>query len=414
MKSQDFIDREDLLCAQTYHPLPVTLHRGKGVWVWDVEGNKYIDLMGAYSANSFGHCNERLVNVLTQQAQTLALTSRAFYTDKLAPFLEKLCTMTGFEMAIIMNTGAEAVETGVKVARRWGYEVKGIPSNQAEIIVAKNNFHGRTTTIISFSTEAEYQRDFGPLTPGFKAIPFGDAKALREAITPNTCAFLVEPIQGETGVVTPPEGWLKEVRKICSENNVLLLLDEVQSGLGRTGKLFAFQHEDIKPDGIMIAKALGGGLLPISAFLSRREVLSLMGPGSHGSTFGGNPLACTVALEALRMLDEGLIDNAAKLGSYMNDRLHNIKSPLINEVRGRGLWYGVDFNKDFVSGREVCEKMLTKGVLTKDTHKTVVRFAPPLIITREELDFGLAGFEEAIREIEKEKSIGRSMSSVFP
>jgi ornithine--oxo-acid transaminase len=403
MNTQDFIDREALRTPQTYTPLSVVLTRGQGVWLWDVDGHKYMDMMGAYSANSFGHCNERLLGVLNKQAQTLCLTSRAFYSDRLAPLLEKLCSMSGFDMAITMNTGAEAVETAVKVVRRWAYEVKGIPSNKAEIIVAQNNFHGRTTTIISFSTEAEYQRDFGPLTPGFKAIPFGDAKALRDAITPNTCAFLVEPIQGETGIVTPPKGYLKEIRKICSENNVLLILDEIQSGLGRTGKLFAFQHEDIVPDGVTIAKALGGGILPISAFLSRRDILSLMGPGSHGSTFGGNPLASTVALEALTMLEEGLIDKAAHLGAYMSDRMHKIRSPLIKEIRGQGLWFGVEFNPEFVSGREVCEKMLTKGVLTKDTHKTVVRFAPPLTVTQEELDFGLASFEAAIRELEEER-----------
>jgi ornithine--oxo-acid transaminase len=402
-KTQDFIHREDKVCAQTYNPLPIVLHKGKGVWVWDIEGNKYLDMMTAYSAVSFGHANERLVNVLTKQANTLALTSRAFYSDRLAPLLEKLCTVSGFEMGITMNTGAEAVETAVKVARRWGYEVKGIPSNQAEIIVAEHNFHGRTTTIISFSSEAEYQRGFGPLTPGFKIIPFGNAKALKEAITPHTAAFLVEPIQGESGIITPPQGYLKEVRRICSENNVLMILDEVQSGLGRTGKFFAYQHEDIMPDGITIAKALGGGLLPISAFLSRKDILSVMGPGSHGSTFGGNPLASTVALEALTMLDEGLVDHAAKLGVYMNERLRSIDSPLIKEVRGLGLWYGVEFYSEFVSAREICERMLTKGVLSKDTHKTVVRFAPPLIITKEELDYGLDGFEEAVKELEREK-----------
>ncbi len=402
-KTQDFIHREDQVCAQTYNPLPVVLHKGKGVWVWDIEGNKYLDMMTAYSAVSFGHANERLVNVLTKQANTLALTSRAFYSDRLAPLLEKLCTVSGFEMGITMNTGAEAVETAVKVARRWGYEVKGISNNQAEIIVAEHNFHGRTTTIISFSSEAEYQRGFGPLTPGFKTIPFGNAKALREAITSNTAAFLVEPIQGESGIITPPQGYLKEVRRICSENNVLMILDEVQSGLGRTGKFFAFQHEEIMPDGITIAKALGGGLLPISAFLSRKNILSVMGPGSHGSTFGGNPLASTVALEALTMLEEGLVDHTAKLGVYMNERLRSIDSPLIKEVRGLGLWYGVEFYSEFVSAREICERMLTKGVLSKDTHKTVVRFAPPLIITKEELDYGLDGFEEAVKELEREK-----------
>jgi len=400
MKNQDFIDREKLVIAHTYDPLHVVLTRGQGCWLWDVEGNKYLDMMGAYSAVSFGHCNERLVDVLTKQAQTLTLTSRAFYSDRLAPFVEKLCAMTGFDMAIIMNTGAEAVETAVKVSRRWGYEVKGIPSNQAEIIVAEHNFHGRTTTIISFSTEAEYQRDFGPLTPGFKAVPFGDARALEEAITPNTCAFLVETIQGETGIVPPPPGWLKEVRRICTENNVLLILDEIQSGLGRTGKLFAYQHEDIVPDGVMIAKALGGGLVPISAFLGRREMLSLMGTGSHGSTFGGNPLASTVALEALNMLEEGLIENATTLGAYMKERLLAINSPLIKEVRGQGLLYGIDFRQGAVTGREVAEKLLSLGVLTKDTHKTVVRFAPALTITKDELDFGLDVIEKAIHELE--------------
>lgn len=403
MSAQDYIDREDKVCAPTYHPLPVVLCEGKGVWVWDVEGNKYLDMMTAYSAISFGHCNERLTKALINQAQKVAVTSRAFYSDKLAPFLEKACALSGFDMGITMNSGAEGIETAIKVARRWGYEVKGIPTDKADIIVAKNNFHGRTTTIISCSTEVEYQRNFGPLTPGFKSIPFGDAQALENAITPYTCAFLVEPIQGEAGIIVPPEGWLKDIRRICTEKNVLLILDEIQSGLGRTGKMFAFQHENIMPDGIILGKGLGGGILPISLFLSRKDILSLMGPGSHGSTFGGNPLACAVAYEALCLLEEEHLDKrAAELGVYMKERLLSISSPLIKEVRGKGLWYGVDFHKHLVTAWEVCKKMLVKGVLSKDTRKSVVRFAPPLTITREELDFGLDTFEATLQDIERE------------
>jgi ornithine--oxo-acid transaminase len=402
MKKRDFIALEALVCPPTYTPLPVVLCKGEGVWLWDIEGKKYLDMMTAYSAVSFGHANPRLLKTLNRQAQKLAMTSRAFYTDQLGPLVEKACKLSGFEMGIPMNTGAEVVETAIKVARRWAYEIKGVPENKAEIIVADNNFHGRTTTIISFSTEPEYRRDFGPLTPGFKSVPFGDAEALEKAITPNTAAFLVEPIQGEAGIIVPPKGYLKEVRRICTEKNVLLLLDEVQSGLGRTGKMFAFQHENIKPDGLILGKALGGGLLPISLFLSHREILSLMTPGSHGSTFGGNPLACAVAYEALSILEEEHLDErAAELGTYMLMRLGNISSSLIKEVRGCGLWAGVDFHKHLVSAKEVCEKMCEKGVLSKDTHHTVIRFAPPLTITREEIDFGLDIFEEVIRDIEK-------------
>lgn len=404
MKIQDFIARENRVCPPTYFPLPVVLCKGKGSWLWDIKGKKYLDIMTAYSAVSFGHSNSRLLKTLNHQAKTLALTSRAFHTDQLAPFLEKACAISGFDMAIPMNTGAEAVETAVKVIRRWGYEVKGIPSNQAEIIVANNNFHGRTTTIISFSSEASYQRDFGPLTPGFKIVPFGNAKALEQAITPRTCAFLVEPIQGEAGIIVPPKGWLKEVREICTKNNVLLILDEVQSGLGRTGKMFAFQHENIQPDGLILGKALGGGLLPISLFLSRKEILSLMTPGSHGSTFGGNPLACAVAYESLCLIEEEhLVQRSADLGAYMMNHLQKIKSPLIKEVRGSGLWVGVEFHKHLISAREVCEIMCLKGVLSKDTHDTVVRFAPPLTITRKDIDFGLKAFESTLQEIETAK-----------
>ncbi|MBX9787031.1 MAG: ornithine--oxo-acid transaminase [Alphaproteobacteria bacterium] len=404
MNAKNYIARENVVCANTYSPLPIVLHKGKGSWLWDVEGKRYLDLMTAYSAVSFGHSHPRLIKTLYEQAQRLALPSRAFFSDQLAPMMEKACALSGLDMGIPMNAGAEAVETAVKVARRWGYQIKGISENKAEIIVAENNFHGRTTTIISFSTERDYQKDFGPLTPGFKAVPFGDAQALEKAITPNTCAFLVEPIQGEAGIIVPPKGYLKEVRRICTENNVLLILDEVQSGFGRTGKVFAFQHEGIQPDGLILGKALGGGLLPISLFLGRREMLSLMTPGSHGSTFGGNPLACAVAQEAMNLLvEEKLADHSAKMGAYMQERLKKIKSPFIKEVRGMGLWAGVEFHKNYLMARKVCEKMSEKGVLTKDTHATVIRIAPPLNVTREELDFGLDVFEDVLKEMEKEK-----------
>lgn len=406
MNIQKFIERESLVSAPTYHPLPVILTKAQGVWVWDTEGKKYLDMVSAYSAISFGHSHPRLIKALTDQLERVAVLSRSFHTDKLVPFLEKVCALSGLEMGIPMNTGAEAVETALKVARRWGYEVKGIPADKAEIIVAENNFHGRTITAISFSTVDEYRQNFGPFTPGFKAIPFGDARALEQAITPNTCAFLVEPIQGEAGIIIPPEGWLKEIRRICTENNVLLILDEVQSGLGRTGKMFTFQHEDIVPDGLILGKSLGGGLLPVSLFLGRREVLSLMVPGSHGSTFGGNPLACAVGYEALCLLEEERLDlRSAELGSYMLSRLRNIDSPLIKEVRGKGLWVGVEFHKELVSAWDVCLKMLSKGVLLKDTHDTIVRFAPPLIITQEELDFVIEAFEASLKEIEEERKL---------
>ncbi|MBA3813380.1 MAG: ornithine--oxo-acid transaminase [Alphaproteobacteria bacterium] len=400
---RNFIERERLVSAPNYHPLPVVLTRGKGVWLWDIQGNKYLDMITAYSAVSFGHGHPRLMKALTDQMEKVSILSRAFYTDQLAPMLEKVCALSGLEMGIPMNSGAEAVETAIKAARRWGYEVKGIPAGQAEIIVADNNFHGRTTTIISFSTLDEYRQDFGPFTPGFKSIPFGDARAFESAITPQTCAFLVEPIQGEAGIIVPPEGWLKEIRRICTEHNVLLILDEVQSGLGRSGKMFAFQYEDIVPDGLILGKALGGGLLPISLFLSRREVLSLMTPGSHGSTFGGNPLACAVAYEALCLLEEEHLDQrSAELGAYMTKRLQALNSPLIKEVRGKGLWIGLEFNENLIMAWDVCLRMLSKGVLMKDTHEKIVRFAPPLIITREEIDFVLKAFEEVMHELEKE------------
>jgi ornithine--oxo-acid transaminase len=391
---------EDKYSAHNYAPLPVTLVSGQGAWLTDDQGRRYIDMMSAYSAVSHGHSHPRLVKALSEQASRLAIVSRAFYNDQLGAFLEKLCEMSGFEMALPMNTGAEAVETAIKAARRWGYMVKGIPENQAEIIVAVGNFHGRTTTIVGFSSEAEYRQGFGPFAPGFRLVPYGDAKALAKAITPNTCAVLVEPIQGEAGIIVPPAGWLAEVRRLCDANRVLLILDEIQSGLGRTGKLFAYQHENIKPDGLILGKALGGGLLPVSAFLTSAEVMNVFTPGSHGSTFGGNALAAAVALEALHVLeDEKLVERSATLGRHLMQRLQAIDSPLITDIRGRGLWVGVDIDPHYASAREVCEGLMRKGVLTKETHHTVVRLAPPLMIDKSDLDWAIDRLEEVLEEI---------------
>ena len=400
-KHQDsFIARENAICAPNYLPIPVVIARGEGVWLWDIDGNKYLDMMSAYSAVSQGHLHPRLVKAINEQIKTLTLTSRAYYNDKLCPFLEKLCSLSNMALALPMNTGAEAVETSIKAARRWGYEVKNIPNNKAEIIVAKNNFHGRTTTIISFSSEPDYKKHFGPLTPGFVEVPFGDADALEAAITPNTCAFLVEPIQGEAGIIIPPDGWLKRVRELCNKHKVLLILDEIQSGLGRTGKLFAYEHEDIEPDMLILGKALGGGFVPVSAVLAKQGILDLMGPGSHGSTFGGNPLAAAVGLEALNVIvDEKLSERSEELGHYLMDRLKKIDSPYIKSLHGRGLWIGMEVNSKLKSGRTVCEALLKNGVLSKETHETVVRFAPPLTITKEELDWGLERIEATLKEL---------------
>ena len=397
MSHPDYINLESTFGAHNYAPLEVVLTRGKGVWLWDVDGKKYLDMMSAYSAISHGHCHPKLVRALTTQAKRLAVTSRAFYTDKLGLVEQKLCTLTGQGKALLMNSGAEAVETAVKAARRWGYQVKGLPADKAEIIVAQNNFHGRTTTIISFSTEPDYQKDFGPLTSGFKAIPFGDAQALEAAITPNTCAFLVEPIQGESGVIVPPAGWLKEVRRICTKHNVLLILDEIQSGLGRTGKMFCHQHEGIQPDGIVLGKALGGGLLPVSAFCAKNEVMDLFNPGSHGSTFGGNPLAATVALTALQLLEqEKLVERSEKLGAYFIAQLKKIKSPLIKDIRGKGLWVGLEIDPTYGKAKDICKKLATRGILTKDTHEVTLRLAPPLVIKKSELDFAVTTLRDIL------------------
>ncbi|MDD9900392.1 MAG: ornithine--oxo-acid transaminase [Alphaproteobacteria bacterium] len=393
---------ENTYTAHNYHPLPVVLQRGEGVYLWDMDGNKYLDMMSAYSAVSAGHAHPRLVKKLTDQAQTLAVTSRAYHSAIMGPFVEKLCTLAGLDMALPMNTGAEAVETAIKAARLWGYAVKNIPEDQAEIIVATDNFHGRTTTIISFSSDAEYKKNFGPFTPGFKIVPYGDIDAVKAAITPNTCAVLMEPIQGEAGIKLPPEGFLKDLRHLCTEQNVLLALDEIQSGLGRTGKMFAFEHEEARPDLLILGKALGGGLLPVSAVVGTKEIMGLFTPGSHGSTFGGNALSSAVGLEALNVLeDEGLVANSAILGDYFMNELKAIDSPLIRTVRGRGLWIGVDFHPEKISARAVCEKLMARGILSKDTHGTVVRFAPPLTITRAEIDNCLDHVRAVVAELEK-------------
>lgn len=399
--TRNAIEHEAHFVAKNYKPLPVLLTKANGVYAWDLEGKKYLDMMSAYSAVSCGHSHPRIIKVLAEQAQTLAMTSRAYHSNTLGPFMEKLTQVTGMDLALPMNTGAEAVETAVKAARQWGYVVKKIPENQAEIIVAEGNFHGRTTTIISFSTEPSYKKNFGPFTPGFKTVPFDDLKAIEAAITPNTCAVLMEPIQGEAGIKVPKPGFLSGLRELCTRKNVLMIMDEVQSGLGRTGKMFAFQHENAVPDALILGKALGGGVLPVSALVGSKEVMGLFAPGSHGSTFGGNPLACAVGLEALKVIEEEeLVQKSEALGKYMLTQMRGINSPLITEVRGKGLWIGVDFDPKRVSARTVCEKMMERGLLSKETHETVVRFAPPLTITKEQIDWALNTFREVLREIE--------------
>jgi ornithine--oxo-acid transaminase len=383
LTTQNFINLEEAYGAHNYHPLDVVLEKAEGVWVYDVEGKRYLDCLAAYSAVNQGHCHPRILAALIEQASKVTLTSRAFRNDQLALLYKDLHDLTGYDMALPMNSGAEAVETAVKAARKWGYKVKGIPDGNAEIIVCANNFHGRTVTIVSFSTDDQYRDGFGPFTPGFKVIPFGDAKALRAAITPNTCAFLVEPIQGEAGIIIPPSGFLKEAAAICRENRVLLIADEIQSGLGRTGKLFAFMHEGIRPDAVIVGKALAGGFYPVSAVLASKEVLGVFNPGDHGSTFGGNPLACAIARTALRVLvSEKMIERSAELGAYFVDRLKALRSPHVSEVRGLGLWIGIELNKP---ARPFCEALKEQGILCKETHEKVIRIAPPLVITREEI-----------------------------
>lgn len=400
LMSQTIIDRELQYGANNYHPLPVVLTKGEGVYVWDDEGKRYLDMMSAYSAVSHGHCHPVLVNVLVEQAKQLNIVSRAFYSEQLGRFLEKVCQLTGFEKALPMNTGAEAVETALKAARKWGYMVKGVAKDKAEIIACEGNFHGRTIAIVGMSTEPQYQAGFGPFPQGLKTIPFGDAAALEKAITPNTVAFIVEPIQGEGGIIVPPTGYLRACAEICRRHNVLMICDEIQTGLGRTGKLLAYQHDDFQPDAVVLGKALGGGLLPVSLFLTRKEVMNVFTPGDHGSTFGGNPLASAVGYAALALLnDEKLIERADEMGAYFQAQLKTIASPLIKNVRGKGLLIGVEIDPRFPA-HDICIKLLDYGVLSKDTHSTVIRFAPPLIITKEQIDATIIALKQVLSEID--------------
>lgn len=401
MDTKDYVVLEDVYGAHNYRPLDVVIQRAKGIWVWDVEGRKYLDFLSAYSAVNHGHCHPRIVKALENQAKRLTLTSRAFRSDQW-PFLAKeLCDLTGYEMVLPMNSGAEAVETAIKTARKWAYQKKGIAQDHAEIIACSNNFHGRTVTIISFSTEPLYRKDFGPFTPGFIVVPYGDLQALESAVNPNTAAFLVEPIQAEAGINMPPEGYLKKAKEICEKNNVLFIADEIQTGLGRTGRLFACDYEQVKPDIMVIGKSLGGGCYAISATLSSREILGLFKPGEHGSTFGANPLACAVAREALRVLvEEGMIENSAEQGSYFLEKLKTIKSRHIKEIRGKGLLIGIELKSGAGGARRFCEALKEEGLLCKETHETVIRFAPPLIIKQKELNWAFKRIQKVFKQAE--------------
>jgi ornithine--oxo-acid transaminase len=390
MSTQTYLDLENEYGAHNYKPLDVVLTKGQGVWVWDVDGKRYLDCLAAYSAVNQGHCHPRIMDAMTKQARHLTLTSRAFRNDQLGPFYKELCALTRSHKVLPMNSGAEAVETAIKAVRKWGYQVKGIPENRAEIIVCANNFHGRTITIVGFSTDPTARSGFGPFTPGFKVIPFGDADALEAAITPDTAGFLVEPIQGEAGVIIPPDGYLKQVRQICDRHNVVLILDEIQTGLGRTGRLLAEEHEGIEADLTLVGKALSGGFYPVSAVLSNKQVMNVLQPGEHGSTFGGNPLACAVARAAMRVLiDEKMIENAKEMGDYFLGGLKKIQSPHIKEVRGRGLMIAMELHPAAGGARRFCHRLADKGMLCKETHENTIRFAPPLVITKAEVDWAL-------------------------
>lgn len=398
MRTQDYVELENLYGAHNYHPLDVVITRAEGCWVYDVEGKKYLDCLAAYSAVNQGHCHPKILKAFIEQATKVTLTSRAFRNDQLPMLYKLLHDLTGYDMALPMNSGAEAVETAIKAARKWGYKVKGIPDGKAEIIVCENNFHGRTTTIISFSTEPQYRDGFGPFTPGFPIVKYGDIDDLKSKINENTAAFLVEPIQGEAGIIVPPEGYLREAEKICRENNVLFIVDEIQSGLGRSGKLFAYHYENVNPDLVIIGKALSGGFYPVSAVLGKKEVLGVFKPGDHGSTFGGNPLAAAVAQAALKVLiEEKMIENSAEMGKYFLEQLKKIQSRHIVEVRGKGLWIGVELDGP---ARPYCEKLKDEGILCKETHDRVIRFAPPLIITKDEIDWALERIEKVIKSFD--------------
>jgi len=397
MHSKDYIELEEKYGAHNYHPLDVVIEKASGVWVYDVEGNKYLDCLAAYSAVNQGHCHPRIIKAMKDQADKVTLTSRAFRNNQL-PFLYKeLSELTGYEMSLPMNSGAEAVETALKAARKWGHKIKGVEENKAEIITCTNNFSGRTISIISFSTEEQYKDGFGPFTPGFKNVEYGNAKELEEAITPNTVAFLVEPIQGEGGVVVPPDGYLKACADICKKNNVLFIADEIQSGLGRSGKLFAYQYEDVRPDMVIIGKALSGGCYPVSAVLSDKEVLGVFNPGDHGSTFGGNPLGVAIARESLKVLiEENLIEKSFELGEYFREQLRNVNSKHVKVIRGKGLFIGVELNPEAKGARRFCEALMKKGILCKETHDNIIRFAPPLVITKDEIDWAMKSIAEVL------------------
>lgn len=376
--------------AHNYHPLPIVISKAEGVWVWDTDNNRFLDMLSSYSALNQGHRHPKIIAAMKEQLDRVTLTSRAFHNDQMGEFMKMLCEISQMDKALLMNSGAEAVETAIKAARKWGYKVKGVEADKAEIIVCENNFHGRTTTIVGFSSEEQYRADFGPFTPGFRTIPYGNADALAAAINPNTVGFLFEPIQGEGGILMPPTGFLSEARRICSENRVLLMADEIQTGLGRTGKMFACEHENVKPDILIIGKALGGGLYPVSAILANQEVMDLFHPGDHGSTFGGNPLACACGKAALNvLLDEKLPEQAAELGEYFISRLRNIDSRHVKEVRGKGLLIGLEIEESSGVARPFCEALSQRGILAKETHQQTIRFAPPLVITREEVDWAV-------------------------
>ncbi len=391
------IDQAETWSAHNYHPLPVVLAKGEGVWVYDPDGNRYMDMLSAYSALNHGHRHPRIVQALKDQADRITLTSRAFHNELFGPLCEKLCRLAGRDMTLLMNSGAEAVETAIKTTRKWGYKVKNVPRDRAEIIVCENNFHGRTTTIVGFSSEEQYREDFGPFTPGFRLIPYDDPGALEKAITPDTVGFLVEPIQGEAGILMPRDGYLRKAAEICRKSRVLLIADEIQTGFGRTGRMFCYQHEGVEPDLVIVGKALGGGLLPVSAVIGRRDTLGLFRPGDHGSTFGGNPLACAAGLAALDVLvEDRLADRSAEMGDYFMKRLRDIRTARVKEVRGKGLLIGVEIKTEHGKARPYCEKLMALGILAKETHDQVIRFAPPLVITREEIDWALERIAQVI------------------
>ncbi|WP_302053258.1 ornithine--oxo-acid transaminase [Bacillus sp. FJAT-29790] len=393
-KSNSLIEQTEKYGANNYHPLPIVISKAEGVWVEDPEGNKYMDMLSAYSAVNQGHRHPKIIQALKDQADRVTLTSRAFHNDQLGPWYEMICKLTNKEMALPMNTGAEAVETAIKAARRWAYEVKGVADNQAEIIACVGNFHGRTMTAVSLSSEEEYKRGFGPMLPGIKLIPYGDLEALKNAITENTAAFLIEPIQGEAGIIIPPEGFMKKAYEACKENNVLFIADEIQAGLARSGKMFACEWEDVEPDMYILGKALGGGVFPISCVVANKSVLGVFNPGSHGSTFGGNPMACAVSIASMNVLvEENLADRSLKLGEYFVDKLKEINNPLIKVIRGRGLFIGVELTEP---ARKYCEALKEEGLLCKETHDTVIRFAPPLIISEEELDWAIERIKKVL------------------